>query len=482
MKSTSELLSILNFGNVDSESEVNLDLKFLKTDDFEQFIRPEIALILGVKGSGKSALFEMFSKYEKQSRKLARNKVDNAIFVTGTGFKDVKELTTDDIQKLMSQPDFDFDNTWQLYIAIKTAIKLGELGYCSGENLSGFLKQSGQMVDLRVLPIIKSLWGLIMGTPPKGIDIDIKGVKIKIGGKIQIDTYDILLEINNLLEQENKECWILFDKIDELFANDYNKRKICIESLFRVYLQFVHKYPRIKLKIFLRKDIWNTLQFTNKSHLSDKSIELSWDKESLVALLLKRACSNEDILEYICEKTSIPKQDIFDRQNLEKAFYSIFEEQVYKGKREAKVVDWMIARITDGLGGNYPRELINFGNISKGLHLKNYSIDSNFLICGLAIRDAYYKVSDIKCSTYLSEFPSLQKHFERFNGCDNSEFERKDLIKLMDGLAPTGDEMIRQLYEIGILLPIGNPTVNAKKFAIPRIFRSGLGLVMRGRP
>lgn len=483
MKSANQLLKNLDFGMIDSESETNLDAKFLKTSDFEQFIKPEISLILGAKGSGKSALFEMFSRYEKESRKLAGNKVDNVLFVTGTGFKDLKELTTDDIQKLMDEPDFDFSATWQLYIAIKVALKLGELGYVSGENLSEFLRQSNKITDYRILPIIRSLWGLIMGTPPKGIDVEIKGFKIKIGDKNKIDVQDILLEMDNLMEQEEINCWVLFDKIDELFSNNYEKRKLCIESLFRVYLLFIHQYPHIKLKIFLRDDIWKTLQFVNKSHLSDKCITLEWDINSLMALMIKRACMNNDIEKYICNMLNLNKLEILNKENLERVFYTIFEDQVYKGTKEAKVIDWMIARITDGLGGKYPRELINFGNISACIQIKSYQQQNKFLICGKAIRDAYYEVSDIKCSTYLSEFPLLQKHFERFSGFKKPSFKREELIELMNNLEPNGNEMIKQLYEVGIILPIGRkPAISAEKFEVPRLFRAGLGMALRGRP
>lgn len=483
MKSNEELLESLDFGKVDSESEINLDTKFIKTSDFEKFIKSDTALVLGAKGSGKSALFEMFAKYEEKSRVLSGNKVDDVIFATGTGFKDIKELSTDDIQKLMNEENFDFDSTWQLYIAIKVAMQLGKIGYYGEKNLQEFLKQVGLMHDFRILPILKGLWGLIIGTPPSGINLNIKGVSLKLGDKHSIDVSDLLYEINELMEEENKECWILFDKIDELFSNNYGKRKECIESLFRVYLQFIHKYPNIKLKIFLRNDIWSTLNFVNKSHITDKCVELKWDKEYLMKLMLKRACSTKEIEEYIWKKLNIDKNEIFDNNNVEKSFYTIFAEQVYSGDHEAKVIDWIMARITDGLGGKYPRELINFGNISKDIQKRKYSnsFADDFFVCGNAIRDAYFEVSRTKCISYLNEFPHLQKHFERFSGTTQSSYGRKELIKLMKGLEPKGEEMIKQLYEVGILLPSKNMSVNAEKFEIPRLYRSGLGLTIRGR-
>ena len=91
-----ELLNSLEFGSVDSESEKNLDSKFIKTEDFNDFIKPQKALILGAKGSGKSALFQMFARYEDSARELAGLKKGDVLIVTGTGFNDIKELRTDD--------------------------------------------------------------------------------------------------------------------------------------------------------------------------------------------------------------------------------------------------------------------------------------------------------------------------------------------------------------------------------------------------
>ena len=105
-----ELLDALKFGNVDSESEENLDSKFIKTKDFNEFLNPQKALILGAKGSGKSALFQMFAKYEKTARELANIKENEVLIVTGTGFNDVKELKTDDFKKLLAQEDANFDS------------------------------------------------------------------------------------------------------------------------------------------------------------------------------------------------------------------------------------------------------------------------------------------------------------------------------------------------------------------------------------
>ena len=161
------------------------------------------------------------------------------------------------------------------------------------------------------------------------------------------DTQDMLTEINDTLYNENMDCWILFDKIDELFSNDYQKRKLCIESLFRTYLKFINRFSRIKFKIFLRNDIWSTLEFVNKSHISDKCVELSWNENNLLEMLMKRILNNDKVLEYVINETGLDEEELLLSVNLKTVFYTIFAKQVYKGKREATVISWLLARIKE---------------------------------------------------------------------------------------------------------------------------------------
>lgn len=86
------ILKNLYFGNVDSESEEELDKIFIKTSDFETFIDEKTAVVIGAKGAGKSALFRLFTNFESKAREIAERKLDDIIIVSGTGFKDVSNM------------------------------------------------------------------------------------------------------------------------------------------------------------------------------------------------------------------------------------------------------------------------------------------------------------------------------------------------------------------------------------------------------
>jgi hypothetical protein len=99
-----------------------------------------------------------------------------------------------------------------------------------------------------------------------------------------------------------------------------------------------------------------------------------------------------------------------------------------------------------------------------------------------AVRDAFPRLSKVRCDTYLAEFSGLRDHFRRFEGQSSATFERGALLDLMSGLQPSGDDMLRALHETGVLMPLRGNVATAPEFEIPRLYRPGLGLVIRGRP
>lgn len=297
----------------------------------------------------------------------------------------------------------------------------------------------------------------------------------------------LLYEEQQILANSGEQLWLLFDRIDELQSSDPDERRKLIESLFRVQLSFMSRFPNIRLKIFLRTDIWSEINFTNKTHISDKMIFLDWDEERLLRLIDKRIIASDRVRDYVESKLGMDLDpnsiEELSKGKLHEIFYSVFADQVYSGPREADLFDWMVSRITDGLGGIYPRELILFCKIAKEEQLKANDDPDERLIEGKPVRNAYYKVSETRVDTYLSEFPDLQDHIHQFSGKRQAEFERSELESMFEGLSPAGDDAIDRLHDVGVLKPKGGKDHSvASEFEIPRLYREGLGLVIRGRP
>lgn len=481
-----KLINALAFGSVDSESEENLDKIYIQTKNFDEFIIPNTALLLGSKGAGKSAMYRLFTNFEHSARDMANHAVDDVYFVSGIGFKDIPEM--DDMQLLnnIESKVVSSEAAWKIYITYKIVHGLYEhYGVCCGDKSKRVLQKAHKIPDHRLAALLSFAYEKLIGEVPKINQIDFKDISIVLGKNSKVSIYDLLSEVDLYSGQKNKTVWILLDKIDELFANKTDIRKECIEGLFGAYIDLIARYKNIKFKIFLRTDIWKSLYFVNKSHLTDKTTNITWEPSTLKKLLIKRAVFSEVIHNYICSviRTTSWEDDI------DTCFNLIFPEKVYSGPHEAKTMTWLIERSTDGLGGVYPREIINFGNyavkneLQRTDSLQEEITEGMSILSGPSIRDAFSSVSSVKVNSYLSEFPSLSKHFEKFAGQTTADYTQEELIKLMDGLAPCGTEMIYQLHETGVIqYSTGDVLSVATTISVPRLFRNGLGIITMGRP
>ena len=479
-------LNALNFGKVDAESELDLDQRFIRTSDFEQLARADIWIALGPKGTGKSALFEVFAKHEAMARRLAPGGLDGVLVTTGTGFGDLSELATGDIERLRGESGYDHDKLWRLYIAVRAALGVAAAGVpVPAGPLQDLLRALGELPDRRVLPILKSLWTTVIGGAPGEISIASRGATVTLrGGVRELDVVTLLQYVQDALAAEGRTLWIFFDKIDEIFPADPSERRAAIEGLMTASMAIRRQFPGIQPKILLRTDIWQELTFTNKSHLTDKRVTLSWSKQQLAALLLKRACV-EPLVRSLVEESvpSLVENEVegLTAGEVETGLKAIFPETVYPGEREADIVDWVVARVTDAKGTVLPRETIMLGNQAKIEQQSIGGAADASLFSREAVRDAFTFVSQERASTYLAEFPDVEEHLRRFRGQQTSTFARDALETLMGGLEPSGIDLFDRLYEIGVLEPLRGTTVTASEFEIPRLYRVGLGLVIRGR-
>lgn len=476
------LLEKLDFGRVDAESETDLDRRFVRTADFETFIRPDTQLVLGAKGTGKSAIFDLFARFETTARAEAGEQIQDVILATGTGLGDLHEVATGDLEEL--RPEDDYAKLWRLYIGIKAAFAVKDLAVGSRGAVSQVLKSAGEIPDRRIGPLLGRLWRAIVAGDAPG-QIGVAGVSIGDFERGRVDVTQVLNDANGLLEKAGRRAWILFDKVDELHPGRPSERKRALEGLIAEAMRVRRTFPRIEPRIFLRTDIWKDLDFTNKTHLVDRQVELSWSGLQLARILVKGAMTHPDVAAYVAQRVPAAEggADRLEDDDLQRALVTLLPDKAYPGEREADILDWMYARVTDARGTAFPRETILLGNRSRDRQkaLGDTGEASTSLIGREAIRDGFTQVSALRCDTYLAEFPWLREHFARFAGKTQAEFSRDEVVSMMEGLAPEGSEMLTALYEVGLLRPIDGHATNASRFEVPRLYRQGLGLVIRGR-
>ena len=54
---------------------------FIQTKNFDEFLKSDIALLLGSKGAGKSALYRLFTKFEDSARQMSGKRINDVYLV-----------------------------------------------------------------------------------------------------------------------------------------------------------------------------------------------------------------------------------------------------------------------------------------------------------------------------------------------------------------------------------------------------------------
>jgi hypothetical protein len=75
---------------------------------------------------------------------------------------------------------------------------------------------------------------------------------------------------NPALKESGEQIWLLLDRLDVAFAETHELERNALRALFRAYRDLA-EHDAIKLKIFLRSDIWSRITetgFREASHIT----------------------------------------------------------------------------------------------------------------------------------------------------------------------------------------------------------------------
>jgi hypothetical protein len=288
-----EVLRNITFGARVAEEEMSrLARYFVETDQWERIFRGEIDVIKGYKGAGKSAIYSLL--IDKKSELFDRG----ILLVAGErpqGTPIFKELVTDP-----PTSEAEFVNLWKLYITaiiIETARDYGisnseinrvkatlvEQGILEAEfDLSRLLKKTLAYVRTWTHP--KSLETTFLVDPSSLLTLP--SVKISPGEPDEGERARGFVSIDRLialaaqgLTAARFDIWVLLDRLDVAFAETHELERNALRALFRVYLDIAN-FSNIKLKIFIRSDIWGDIVdhgFREASHIT-KELTIEWSR------------------------------------------------------------------------------------------------------------------------------------------------------------------------------------------------------------
>jgi len=487
-----QVLTQVSLGSRIAEDELDeLHSYFVETEQWRKILTGDVDIVFGAKGAGKSALYSLLVAKSDELRLGRRIVCLPAENPRGTpAFRD--------LAKESSLSDETFRSIWKLYFLSLTANYLrGHYEHTkrtgSGAKVIDALETAGLLVPTgtllvrlkAVLEYIRRYVPIFEGAvtdPSSGftftgkIALSEPTAKQREDGFVSAD--DLLHQLDAAFREENITPWVVLDRLDVAFAESEELEGAALRGLFRTYLD-MQALAKIRLKIFLRDDIWMKIVkggFREASHVV-RSLTISWDDRSLLNLIVRRLLANSGVRELY----SVSAEEVLKTGQMQEAFIdTVFPKQVDVGKSKPKTLDWMLSRTADGSKRTAPRELIHLLLEARDEQLKLYELGASApeegqLISKAALRAALPEVSRARYEqTLCAEHPQLLPFLSMLER-EKTQQSLTSLQALWKCSPEKSVEMSDKLVEAGFFERRG--TKDAPLFWVPMLYRDALDMV-----
>jgi hypothetical protein len=488
-----EILQQINLGERIAEEEIEtLDKYFVSTEDWRLLFENKVDVIYGTKGAGKSALYAILDSKKQQL-------FDKSIFLT-TAENPRGNTVFEGLNVDPPTSEIEFTRLWKLYFLIITVSEFDSWGIDSKK----FLEIKSVLVAAKLIPAkfglrailkacrdyVRQIMNLEAIEPKMGIN-EASGMPSSFSLKVSfrepdhkeleegMRSIDYLYQtLQEALVTEKISLWIAVDRLDVAFSENLDLETNALRALFKVYRDLA-PYTTIKIKIFLRDDIWRRITeegFREASHIT-KTVTISWKKETIVNLIMRRLLSNQAII----DEYKINREEILanydDQENL---FYRLFPEQIEVGDKKPKTIDWILTRVKDGKGIIAPREVIHLFNEAKTEQIRRIQVGQNDLTHENLIGRNAFKVSLDKVSkvrleqTIYAEFPTLKEFIQKLSG-EKTEQRLETLSSIWNVPLEETKVITQKLINIGFFEERGDK--EDPRFWVPFLYRNELEMI-----
>jgi hypothetical protein len=436
-------LGRLFFGRDDAELDIGegglLPAGFLRTSGYEAASTARKHLIIGRKGSGKSAICRTLAAENSPARATALVTPD-ALSAT--------EIRTFELQGIA--PDLAKALIWRYLLAVQVARHLVEHAraahpkphLASVAALRKFLVANGELDDQRpkfwqVVQKLKSSVSLEAFGVKAAVEVGAPSEGIRTANQLDVIERNVGKAIADLAcPDDHPRLLVLVDQIEDVWSNDIESERLVI-GLLRAARDVSATFRRVECVVFLRNDIHELLQFADKDKFRGEELHVDWSADRLLELALVRARASLG--------EPIDHEDLWGR---------IFPAQVDGVDTETLVVSHTLRR---------PRDMIHLCNVCRDTAKQNGHTTIRVSDVREAInRYSKWKLDDLP-NEYLVNYPYLGGLLAMFRDSGylvgRGAFEKRFKASLEDlrgrfpdrAYALTPNAVLDVLYHVGFL-------------------------------
>jgi hypothetical protein len=476
-KTLLDFLSNLGYGQAEAEPGELFVRRFYPIKQHLRAFEPDVMLVVGERGTGKSALFNA----------VFRNGLLSALAPFAPELR-LPYKKTDLIKLIPGYP-----------IAAQ---------FPDARGLRNVLKTPDRAVDLWFAYLIRVLKDEISGSRklkfldlPGGAPDQVLDAFLKSGNEPLL----ALDRLDQELQEADKWLFVGYDELDTLGGFDWEAMARAIQGLVAFWSSYARRWQRLRAKIFLRTDLFRRhtgIGSADLAKLAANRVELGWSDQNLFSMLIKRVANTDQELFEYCKgaRISFNKEQhktfgyIPNLKNAEDA-RPFIERTVgqYMGanRNKGQSFNWVLDHLRDGHKCATPRALVRLFEQAAQKEGGNPRTTPPKLIHPISLRQALEDVSaDHVNQAIHNEWPWLYGVRERIAKDRLAPWKRRELQELLEQNwnkswgqgdkrigppAQTARELIDYLVELGVFRERTNDRID-----VPDIYLFGLGLRRKG--
>ncbi len=362
MPKTFPLKSLVEFniGSADPENDtlLNHNMGICLISPAVDFLQGSKSLIVGPRGTGKTTLFKLLSE-RKITFKAIQGLTDFILPIDEMlNYSEIKAKLYDVIDSPIKNDDVKCCFFWEVFILYRLLAKIAEAQSDLPKHLHDDLQklkillgyEEGKVSITNILSHLKFTGGLkfdhsAIGTAVTPIISVEKGATPEQSAlSMIINLENTKAELNTYLLSKKLRIIILFDNLDAFVVKEeYTFQKHLLEGLLECERGYL-KYKQIELKLFLRSDLYERLNFESIGYekMSSRKVDLLWSKDDIARLIAQRIAFN---------LMSIFKLDLLS--------FDIDQEALYLNEGSAELNTISPFQIPNDSGGNFVSKSIS---------------------------------------------------------------------------------------------------------------------------
>jgi cellulose biosynthesis protein BcsQ len=443
------ILDSLEFSPGTAENQPRFAESFVPTETMQRALTPTTPLVLGRKGTGKTAVF----------RRLLET-APSAVPVTAPDALKTRApwaLSPEGYETLEAAASENWRLIWLSLIGVAywANVRDRDIQAVPAELIGAFAPVQEALTELKTVQTVRRL----------------------------VDVPDSTLILNDWLTRPampgSEAAILLFDGLDTGFGSSPDqrqRRQRAISALLPLALAAPESGGPLSFKVLLREDIWRSMTFQNKSHFFGRSVTLQWqDQIDYLRTVVKQAVLSHEFGQSVANRIATDKPiERWSGEEVLIAWSALVGERM-KGGKTTFTRNWVWNRLADGNGDHSPRSLLQLFFTAKEWEIREER-DAPYersIIRPRALIESLGVVSAESLGALEEEFSELRPMFELLRSIGRTPLDAGDL----DSQA----ELIPLAREVGLLEVYEGAEDDVRRYRIPDLLRLGLGMTRMGQ-